>query len=207
MAQRTITTRIALDGEAEFKKQLSSVNSELKTLKGEMSYTEAAFKGQANTMGALTEKERILREEIQLQEAKIKGLEQAVEDASEAYGDADKRTDSWRQSLLRAKTDLVKLNDELKDTDKYLEEAKGSSDKCATSIDGFGRAAKDSGDKTEGFGDKLKLLGMAGAAGVAVAGMKEIADVVLEIEESTREYRSIMGTLEVSSQQAGYTAE
>lgn len=208
MAQRTITTRIALDGETEFKKQLSLVNSELKTLKSEMAYTEATFKGQANSMEALTEKDRLLREEIQLQEEKIKALETAVEDATEAYGDADKRTDGWRQSLLRAKTDLVKLNDELQDTDKYLDEARGSSDKCATSIDGFGKDVKDAGET--GLQTLMSNLGKLKnmlVGGAVVTGLKEIAGAVLEVEESTREYRSITGTLEVSSQAAGYTAE
>ena len=36
MATRVISTSIKLDGEAEFKKQMSNVNSELKTLRTEM---------------------------------------------------------------------------------------------------------------------------------------------------------------------------
>ena len=112
MATRVISTSIKLDGEAEFKKQMSNVNSELKTLRTEMAYSEEAFKGQANTMEALTEKDRLLRKEIEQQEEKVRALEQAVSDASEAYGDNDKRTDSWRQSLNRAKTELIKMNRE-----------------------------------------------------------------------------------------------
>ena len=102
MATRVISTSIKLDGEAEFKKQMSNVNSELKTLRTEMAYSEEAFKGQANTMEALTAKDKLLRKEIEQQEEKVRALEQAVSDASEAYGDNDKRTDSWRQSLNKA---------------------------------------------------------------------------------------------------------
>ena len=43
--------------------------------------------------------------------------------------------------------------------------------------------------------------------GAAVAGAKALADGIINITESTKEYRTILGTLEVSSKQAGYTQE
>ena len=49
MATRTITTRIALDGEKAFKDQMARVNGELRNLKSEMTLVDATFKGQANT--------------------------------------------------------------------------------------------------------------------------------------------------------------
>lgn len=214
MATRVISTSIKLDGEEEFKRQMSNVNSELKTLRSEMAYSEEAFKGQANTMEALTEKDRLLRKEIEQQEEKVRALEQAVRESSEAFGDNDKRTDAWRQSLNRAKTELIKMNRELEDTDQYLEEAKRSADKTADSIDGFGREVKDAGDDLGGVGGGIgdfmgkldSLKGMLVGGGVVV-GIKELTGAILEVEESTREYRQIMGTLETSSAAAGYTAE
>lgn len=122
MATRTITTRIALDGEKEFKQQLSNINSELRTQKSEMQLVEAQFKGQANTTEALTEKDRILRKEIEQQQEKVKALAQAVVDSATAYGDADKRTDGYRQSLNKAQRELIEMNRELEDTAKYLDE-------------------------------------------------------------------------------------
>ena len=78
MATRVISTSIKLDGEAEFKKQLSGVNGELRNLKSEMQLTTAQFKGQANTVEALTAKDELLRREIAQQQEKVKALEQAV---------------------------------------------------------------------------------------------------------------------------------
>ena len=207
MAVRTITTRIALDGETEFKKSMTAVNGELRNLKSEMRYTEEAFKGQANSTEALTAKSGLLKKEITQQEEKVKALAQAVVDSAAAYGEADARTDKYRTSLNNAKADLVKMQRELKDTEKYLDEAADSTDGCATSIDGFGKSTEEA---KGGLGDFMDSLGkfkgaIAGAAVVQVT--KEVAQAVLELEESTREYRQIMGTLEVSSQQAGYTAE
>lgn len=226
MAVRTVSTSIKLDGEAEFKKQMSLVNSELKTLKTEMQYTEESFKGQANTMEALTAKNELLRRELEQQTEKVKALENAVKESSEAFGDNDKRTDEWRQSLNRAKTDLLKLNGELDDNERYLDEARSSADKCAKSIDGFGKEAKDAAGDAGGLNSILQNLGgggglsglldglggvkgllAGGAVGLGVDALKEMGGAIIDLEESTREYRQIMGALDVSSQQAGYTAE
>lgn len=214
MATRVISTSIKLDGEAEFKKQMTSVNSELKTLRTEMAYSEEQFKGQANTMEALTAKDKLLRKEIEQQEEKVRALEKAVSEAAETFGDSDKRTDGWRQSMNRAKTDLLKMNRELEDNSKYLDEARKSADHAADSIDEFGREVKDTADQSDGITDligsmsKLKDFAKGGVIGAAaIGGLTAIKDAIFEIVDGTKEYRQIMGTLDVSSQKAGYSAE
>lgn len=207
MATRNITTRIALDGEQKFKQQMSSVNGELRTLKSEMGLVEAQFKGQANSMDALTAKDKLLRQEIEQQEIKVKALEQALQDASQAYSETDRRTDSYRQQLNKAKTELVNMNRELEDTDKYLDEAKKSSDGCAKSIDEFGKKTEGSKGGLKDFIANLGTLKNAIVGGAIVTGIKEVGEAIFEIVDETEEYRKIMGTLEVSSQQAGYSAE
>lgn len=207
MATRSITTKISLDGEKEFKRQMADVNSELKTLRSEMQLSEAQFKGQANSMEALTDKERILRKEIEQQEEKVRALSQAVADASEAYGDADRRTDGFRQSLNRAQAELIEMNRELDDTERYLEEAARSADGTADSIDGFGKKAGESGGGLGGFVGNLSTLKSALTGSAIVGGLAAVKEAVFSIVDGTAEYRQIMGTLEVSSQAAGYSAE
>lgn len=216
MATRVISTSIKLDGEKEFKKQLGEVNSELRNLDAEMKLTTEQFKGQANSVDALEAKSKILNDQLAQQREKVKALEKAVDEASDAFGETAGKTDSYRRSLSNAKTDLIKLEREIDDNNKYLREAKTSSDRAAKSIDGFGNSAKSAEKKTGtsglggGIKDLTESLGKLKGAligGAIVSGVKEIADAVLDIEESTREYRQIMGTLEVSSQAAGYTAE
>lgn len=210
MATRTITTRLAVDGETEFKRSLSEANSNLKVMRSEMSLVDAEFKGQANSMDALTEKNKILRREQEQQVEKVKALERAVKDAADAYGENDKRTDNYRQQLNRAKKELIDMNDALDENEKYLDEARKSADKCASSIDEFGREVKDAGDNLGDGGGLLSQLGdLKGllAGGAIVAGAKAVGDAIIGIVEDTEEYRKIMGTLEISSQQAGYTAD
>ena len=233
MAVRQITTRLAIDGEQEYKKQLAAVNRELGNLGAEMKLVDAQFKGQANSSEALRAKHDLLKQSIEQQIGKIVSLQGAVEEAAEAYGEADSRTDSYRRQLLSAETALAKLNSELSENDKLLKEAEDSADGYTTSIDGYGKAVKEAADETGTLpgplGDiqnalkglrnedgSFNLGGVTSAlsnlkgllvGGAIVTGAKAVKDAIFEIVESTEEYRKIMGTLEVSSAAAGYTAE
>lgn len=210
MATRTITTRIALDGERDFRAQMAQVNGELRNLKSEMTLVDATFKGQANTTEALTAKHKVLQGSVEQQREKVRALTQAVEDATQAYGDNDKRTDGYRQSLSRALAELINLNRELEDNERYLDEAGKSADGCAESIDGYGKAVRDADNSKDPLGNILgglsNLKGML-AGGAIVGGIKELGDAILGVVEDTAEYRKIMGTLEISSERAGYSAQ
>lgn len=230
MAVRKVTTQLAVDGEAEFKRQLNSVTSELKNVGAEMRLVDAQFKGQANSAEALTRKQKLLEDAYANQQNKVEALEQAVRDTSAAYGEADPRVDAYRRQLLAAQTALVGLNEDLQKNEKYLNEASESADGFATSIDGFGKEVKDAGGDASGSLGGLRgalsdlrnedgsfnLSGVTGAlgalkgafvGGAIVTGAKAVKDAIMDVVESTEEYRKIMGTLEVSSQAAGYTTE
>lgn len=210
MATRTITTRIALDGEKAFKDQMAQVNGELRNLKSEMTLVDATFKGQANTTEALTAKHKVLRGSVEQQRERVRALTQAVEDATAAYGDNDKRTDGYRQSLNRAKAELADLNRELEDNERYLDEARKSADGCAESIDEYGKAVRDADGGKDPMGNILgglsSLKGVL-AGGAVVGGIKAVGDAIMSVVEDTAEYRKIMGTLEISSERAGYSAQ
>lgn len=214
MAVRQITTRLAIDGEQEYKKQLAAVNRELGNLGAEMKLVDAQFKGQANSSEALRAKHDLLKQSIEQQVGKIVSLEGAVAEATAAFGEADARTDSYRRQLLSAETALAKLNDELVENEKYLDEAEQSADGCAKSIDGFGksvkeadRGAQDASGAFGGLGSSLEDLKGAAAkgdlggvveslgsmkgllvGGAIAAGIKEIADQIWDISKAAAAY-------------------
>lgn len=144
MAVRTITTRIALEGETQFRQAMATVNSALRTNKSEMSLLEATFKGQANTLEFLTKKNKLLNQDIDQQKEKIRALEQAVKDSATIYGENSKQVNNYQAQLNRAKIGLLGMNEALAENEKYLEEAKNSADGTAKSIDEFGNAVKQS---------------------------------------------------------------
>ena len=220
MATRTIATRLTLEGEKEYKKELGEVNQEIGLLSDKMKRADAEFRGQANSIEALTTKNDLLREAQQKQIDKIAKLQTAIEDCGEAYGENDEAVMRFKRQLEKAETDLIDLNDELSDNERYLDEARTSADKCAKSIDEYGKQVKDAAKATDDFngagggkGGIGNLIGQLGSlkkmlvGGAVVAGLKATSDAIIGIVDETEEYRKIMGTLETSSQAAGYTAE
>ena len=178
MPTRTINTSIKLDGEQEFKKQMASVNSSLRTTKSEMQLLESEFKGQANTIEALTAKDKLLRQEQEQQAEKVRALEQAVKDATEAYGEGDTRVDAYQQQLNRAKARLNDLGGEIQKNGKYMDEAAQSTDGCASSIDEFGREVQEAEKETDTFGEVLKANLTSEAI---IAGLKAMVNAVKEV--------------------------
>ena len=220
MATRTIATRLTLEGEKEYKKELGEVNQEIGLLSDKMKRADAEFRGQANSIEALTTKNDLLREAQQKQIDKITKLQTAIEDCGEAYGENDEAVMRFKRQLEKAETDLIDLNDELSANERYLDEARTSADKCAKSIDEYGKQVKEAADATDdlngagggkgGIGDLIGQLGSLKqmlVGGAVVAGLKAASDAIIGIVDETEEYRKIMGTLETSSQAAGYTAE
>lgn len=220
MATRTIATRLTLEGEKEYKKELGEVNQEIGLLSDKMKRADAEFRGQANSIEALTTKNDLLRKAQQKQIDKIAKLQTAIEDCGEAYGENDEAVMRFKRQLEKAETDLIDLNDELSSNERYLDEARTSADKCAKSIDEYGKQVKDAAKATDDFngagggkGGIGNLIGQLGSlkkmlvGGAVVAGLKAASDAIIGIVDETEEYRKIMGTLEASSQAAGYTAE
>lgn len=160
MAVRTITTRLELDGDAQFKEAMSSVNSALRTLKSEIALSEAQFKGQVNTVEALTAKNKLLTEVIDQQKEKVKALEQAVKDSIETYGENSKTTDKYQTQLNRAKAELIELDRELVNNGKYLKEARDSAGGTAMpqTLTAMEKAVASGGDKLEQF---AQIAGMS----------------------------------------------
>lgn len=230
MAVRQITTEISIKNEAEFRKQMKAVNNSLSGMKSEMAKVSAEFDGQANSAEALRRKQAILQQQYDQQKEKVRSLAQMLESAKKEYDENSDIVLKYQKQLNYATIDLIKFDRELKNTDKYLDEAAQSADGTASSIDEFGKAVKDAGEEgSDGMGQLKEAFGQLGEAvkggdingvvaalgsmkgllvgGAAVAGAKALADGIINITESTKEYRTILGTLEVSSKQAGYTQE
>ena len=269
MATRTISTKLAVEGEAAYKASLKNINSELGTLKSELKLVESEFSGQANSLAALQAKGETLSKMYEAQEGKVSKLKEALENAqkaqstygervstaqenirrceealaaladetgdtseeqarltaelegynkeleeAEAYQEAATRSvNSWQTQVNSAQAELNRLGREIDDNNRYLEEAENSSDECAESIDEYGREVKKAAEETDSFSDKLKggLVTGAKAAGAALAavGAAAVAGVkfLLDLEESTEEYRAAQGRLNTAFEAAGYSTD
>lgn len=191
MASRTITTRLEITGETEFKNAMSRVNSEMRTLKSELALVDAEFKGQANSLEYLSKKQDILQKQYTSQYETVAALEAAVEDATEAYGEADKRTQNYQRQLNRARIELINLNGALEENERYLREAEQSADGTADSIDELGREVEDTDDALDDagksglkFGDILKANVVSS---VIIGGLKKMVSFLVDFAKSSIE--------------------
>lgn len=215
MALREIGATLKLDGEAAFKKGLNGAKREISNLNAELKLSQAEFDGQANSAEALGKKLTLLKQKEEQQKEIVEKLAQAVEDAADVYGEADKRTDDLRRQYADAQTQLAKLNREIKDNEKYLSEAEKAADGCATSIDGYGKKVKASAEQTKPAAansnllntalGKVNVTGMASAAvfGKLAQGVKNALERIMQMVDETNELRTRLAMLEATAENAG----
>lgn len=185
-----IGPKIGIDGEAEFRKELNNIIQQSKTLESEMKKVTSAFDANDNSQEKLSAQADILSKQMDLQKKRVEMLEKGVKAATDQFGDADSRTQKWKQALYEAQT--------------QMNNAKKSADNLEDGVDDAGRAMQDAKEDAFSFGDALKANLTAGAI---IEGVKSIAGAIGGLSEETVEYRKIMASLETSSQDAGYTAE
>ncbi|MCH5352949.1 MAG: phage tail tape measure protein [Acutalibacter sp.] len=240
MPVRTISTKLAVEGEARYRQSIANCNSELRTLKSSLSLVESEFRGNANSMEALTAKHSALSAMQEAQKKKVDELQKALENcqrAQETYAErvstakeniercekslgelknstgdttkeqealnaelekwknelseaeageaaASKGVQDWQRQLNTANIELNNLDDEVEKNKQYLAEARGSVDRCATSIDEYGKEVKEAAEESAEFGEKASngveaLAAVLAAAGIA-ATVKEITAALLE---------------------------
>ena len=165
MATRFIGLELTIKNEAEFRKQIKAVNNNLAAMKSEMAKVSAEFDGQANSAEALRRKQAILQQQYDQQKEKVRSLAQMLESAKKEYDENSDIVLKYQKQLNYATIDLIKFDRELKNTDKYLDEAAQSADGTASSIDEFGKAVKDAGDEgSDGMGQLKEIFGQLGEA-------------------------------------------
>ncbi|MEG1491656.1 MAG: hypothetical protein RR394_05325, partial [Oscillospiraceae bacterium] len=81
MPVRTISTKLVIEGENEYKAAISGINGELKLQASNLKLVEASFAGQANSMEALKAKGVALNGMYSAQQQKIQELKSYLDAA------------------------------------------------------------------------------------------------------------------------------
>ncbi len=198
--------KIGLEGEKEFKKALADI----KVLGSEMKLVSSQFDKNDKSVQALSARNSVLNKEIEAQKQKIETLRSALQNASDSFGETDRRTQSWQIQLNNAEAALNDMERELSDNNAALEEANAnygragdaledmdsemddvtdSADDMGDEIDEAGDAAEKSESKFKGLGTVLKTVGAAMGAVVIAAGAaavklgKEVIDAYADYEQ------------------------
>lgn len=116
MATRTISTKLAVEGESQYKQALASCNTELSTLKSSLALVENQFKGNANSMEALTAKGSALSALYDKQKEKVETLEKALANAKSAQETYSERVDTAKEKVAEYERALQALEGSTEDT-------------------------------------------------------------------------------------------
>lgn len=211
-----IGPRIGIDGEKEFRNELNNISQQVRTIGSEMKAVTSAFDANDQSQEKLSQQAQVLTRQIEAQTQKLNLLQKGLDASAQKYGETDTKTLKWAQAVNSATADLNKMRQELDKTDSAIDDL-GSSMDDMDSSGGLSSLFDTSGLKnlmgSGGLGGILgstPLAGIAGAGlgvGAAVAGVQALTGAMIDLVDSTQEYRTIMASLEVSSQNAGYTTE
>jgi chromosome segregation ATPase len=153
---------IALDGEKEFRKAISDINTGLRVNASELALVTARYGDNANSVKALTDRQAALGNRITGQRDLIEKLRGALENSIKQYGEADIKTLKWQESLNKAQTDLIGMEGELKDNSEALDKATANMEKYGLKEDEVQGQSKQLGDV---LGDVIGQLGINLPAG------------------------------------------
>ncbi len=120
MADSSFGLKIGLEGERELKRAISDINREMRVLGTELKLAATNFDSTDKSTAALTARSAGLVREIDAQKSKSTELERALANASESFGESDRRTQNWQIQLNQAKTALAGMEKELSANDKAL---------------------------------------------------------------------------------------
>ena len=112
MAVRTISTKLAIEGEAEYKKSIQNINSALSTLKSELKLVESNFQGQANSYAALEAKGSVLADMYDEQAKKLSATKEALEKWQEVQRKCADEAENAKASVEKLEKELAALGEE-----------------------------------------------------------------------------------------------
>ena len=149
MADATISTKIKLDGEAEYKQRNSEINAALGTLDSKIKLLNTTYAGNENSIKGLTEINEVLNQKILTQREKVEQLQEMLQKSAKAYGISDTTTQKYQQQLNNAEAALVKMERALADNTSKLEAAGGAADN-------FSDGLADLAERTNKLGESLR---------------------------------------------------
>ena len=172
MADKTDTmrTKLAFDGEAEYKAACKELNSNLKLLGSEMRLVTAEYKNNATSTEALKAKQDVLQRTYDEQAKKVAETEKALKAMQDAQGENSEGAKRLETALNQQKTALANTKNALDDTAKALEEAEKEANDFGNEVEESGKQADDASGRFSNLGSIMGSIGSAVATGLAAMG-------------------------------------
>nr|DAQ08407.1 MAG TPA: chromosome segregation ATPase [Caudoviricetes sp.] len=178
-----IGPKIGIDGEAEFRRQISQINTEYKTLVAQTKAVTAEFDKNGDEQGKLRATAAQLQKQIDNQRSKVSLLENAWGKAKAKFGDSSIEAQRLEGALYDAQAEVSKLEKELANADAEL----------AAVSEAFRGAGGDAGDFTGSAQDAAdKIADFADAADNASGDANDFSDSVDDAGEASLNFSDIL---------------
>lgn len=228
MADRIKGITIEIGGDTTaLSKALSGVNKEINSTQKQLRDVERLLKLDPGNATLLEQKQRLLAESVEQTKQKLDSLKNAEKQVQQQFAlgkVSQAQYDALQREIVATEADLRKAEKAASSLQDEIAQSKGESalkqlgDAASETaskvkkidekpIEDVEDAAKDADDALEEAGDSASSFADHLKADVLVEGIKGIVSGIKDLNEETKEYRKIMGTLETSSEAAGYSAE
>lgn len=159
-----IGPKIGIDGEAQYRKELSNIIQQQKALQSEMNVVTSSFSKNTTAEEKNKAVSKVLAEQVKVQKERVEQLAAMLQKSAEKYGENDTKTLKWKEAVNSATSELNKM-------ERELEESSNSTDNLGDALEGAEKGAFS-------FGDALKANVIAQAI---VDGVKRLASAVKDM--------------------------
>ena len=156
-----IGPKIGVDGEKEYRQQISQIIQQSKTLASEMKLVSASFTAATSAQDKNTKTASVLNKQIATQREYVKLLADQAGKVAGVYGTNSVQAQKYEEQLNKARAKLLEMQHALQDTEHGVED--------------LGNEMDSGGDKAISFGDVLKANILSE---LVVDGLKKMAHAV-----------------------------
>ncbi len=231
MAGYDIGPRIGIKGESEFNAQIKKINNSLREYGSEMKALSAEFEQNENSQEALIAKSRVYEKQLDAQSQKMKTLQSQYDkevaklrELGDEYsrlkvemGENSAEAGKAEAAFNKQADTVSKLKVAMNETEGYINKLNNSISKNSQMLDEIGDGARDASNDLEKLGDSAKdaddsLDDIANATKAEALssladGISSAGEAMRSMVDESKEYLKIMGQLEASSKNLGYTTK
>lgn len=162
-----IGPKIGVDGEKEYRQQISQIIQQSKTLASEMKLVSASFTAATSAEDKSAKTAAVLNKQIATQRQYIAALAAQAGKAAATYGTNSVQAQKYEEKLNKARAKLLEMQHALQDTEH--------------GVDDLGKEMDNGGQKALSFGDLVKS-NLASEA--IIGGVKLMASAIKEAAEA-----------------------
>lgn len=166
-----IGPKIGIDGEAQFRKDISQINQSIKTLGSEMKAVTSEFEGQEKSVESLSKQNEVLERTVGELNSKLEMQKQMLQECALKYGETDEKTLKWLQAVNETQAALNKANNEIDRNKKGIDDLNGGIGETTESMEEGEEEAKTFGQVLMANLASQAIIGGVKALGNAIRGV------------------------------------